>query len=390
MGAFAAVAQGTDEEPQLITLRYTPADAVGPGARPRRQGGHLRLRRHLASSPALKMSTMKSDMGGGAAVLEATAAIARLRPARPRHRRDRRDGEPAERPARGQAGRHRPRPLGHDDRDHQHGRRGPPRAVRLPHPRARAGRRAARRRRDADRRRSSSRSARRLRGPVRHRRRVVRDGAARRASAPASCCGGCRCTRSTPTRSRASWSDIVNAVEDRKASSDHRPPSSCTASSATSRGRTSTSPASAGTAAAPTRPRAARASRTRTLVEVARAVAETTPRGRRVGGAWQVARRKCSRSPVAVPKPHVGARRCSTGGSVASSSRRAARDALRRAARPAASCRSRRGSGGRRSAASSRRGAAMSLDGERLGEALEHPRAGRGEARRRRRRRAAR
>ena len=27
MGAFAGVAQGTDEEPQLITLRYTPADA---------------------------------------------------------------------------------------------------------------------------------------------------------------------------------------------------------------------------------------------------------------------------------------------------------------------------------------------------------------------------
>ena len=30
MGAFAAVAQGCDEEPQLITLRYTPAEASGP------------------------------------------------------------------------------------------------------------------------------------------------------------------------------------------------------------------------------------------------------------------------------------------------------------------------------------------------------------------------
>ena len=30
MGAFAAVAQGADEEPQLITLRYDPPEAAGP------------------------------------------------------------------------------------------------------------------------------------------------------------------------------------------------------------------------------------------------------------------------------------------------------------------------------------------------------------------------
>src|SRR4051794_21480935 len=30
MGAFAGVARGTDEEPQLITLRYEPAEASGP------------------------------------------------------------------------------------------------------------------------------------------------------------------------------------------------------------------------------------------------------------------------------------------------------------------------------------------------------------------------
>ncbi len=77
MGAFAAVAQGTDEEPQLITLKYTPADAVGPvlglvGKAVTFDSGGISIK------PALKMSTMKSDMGGGAAVLQATAAIARL------------------------------------------------------------------------------------------------------------------------------------------------------------------------------------------------------------------------------------------------------------------------------------------------------------------------
>jgi leucyl aminopeptidase len=30
MGAFAAVARGSDEEPALITLRYEPADVAGP------------------------------------------------------------------------------------------------------------------------------------------------------------------------------------------------------------------------------------------------------------------------------------------------------------------------------------------------------------------------
>ena len=30
MGAFAAVAQGSDEEPALITLRYDGPDAPGP------------------------------------------------------------------------------------------------------------------------------------------------------------------------------------------------------------------------------------------------------------------------------------------------------------------------------------------------------------------------
>ncbi|MEA2124015.1 MAG: leucyl aminopeptidase [Solirubrobacteraceae bacterium] len=77
MGAFAAVAQGSTEEPQLITLRYTPDDPVGPvlglvGKAVTFDAGGISIK------PALKMSAMKSDMAGGAAVLEATAAIARL------------------------------------------------------------------------------------------------------------------------------------------------------------------------------------------------------------------------------------------------------------------------------------------------------------------------
>jgi leucyl aminopeptidase len=77
MGAFAAVAQGSAQEPQLITLRYSPADAVGPvlglvGKAVTFDAGGISIK------PALKMSHMRADMSGGAAVLEATAAIARL------------------------------------------------------------------------------------------------------------------------------------------------------------------------------------------------------------------------------------------------------------------------------------------------------------------------
>jgi leucyl aminopeptidase len=78
MGAFAAVARGTDEEPQLITIRYDPPDVAGPvlgfvGKGVTFDTGGISIK------PAMKMSEMKFDMSGAAAVLEATAAIARLR-----------------------------------------------------------------------------------------------------------------------------------------------------------------------------------------------------------------------------------------------------------------------------------------------------------------------
>jgi leucyl aminopeptidase len=77
MGALAAVARGSYEEPQLITIRYAPPDARGP---------HLALvgkavtfdSGGISIKPGAKMSEMKFDMSGGAAVIEAVAAIARL------------------------------------------------------------------------------------------------------------------------------------------------------------------------------------------------------------------------------------------------------------------------------------------------------------------------
>jgi leucyl aminopeptidase len=77
MGAFAAVARGSHQEPQLITIRYEPADVAGPvlgfvGKGVTFDTGGISIK------PAMKMSEMKFDMSGAAAVLEATGAIARL------------------------------------------------------------------------------------------------------------------------------------------------------------------------------------------------------------------------------------------------------------------------------------------------------------------------
>jgi leucyl aminopeptidase len=75
MGGLAAVAQGSDQEPRLIVMRY---GSEGPGrlgfvgkAVTFDTGG-------ISIKSADKMYEMKMDMSGGAAVIEATAAIARL------------------------------------------------------------------------------------------------------------------------------------------------------------------------------------------------------------------------------------------------------------------------------------------------------------------------
>jgi len=77
MGAFAAVARGSDEEPALIALRYDGPSASGPvlglvGKAVTFDTGGISIK------PAAKMHEMKFDMSGGAAVLEAVGAIARL------------------------------------------------------------------------------------------------------------------------------------------------------------------------------------------------------------------------------------------------------------------------------------------------------------------------
>jgi leucyl aminopeptidase len=80
MGAFAAVAQGSEQEPALITIRYdgpTSSSSAGPtlgfvGKAVTFDSGGISLK------PGAKMAEMKFDMSGGAAVIEAVSAIARL------------------------------------------------------------------------------------------------------------------------------------------------------------------------------------------------------------------------------------------------------------------------------------------------------------------------
>jgi leucyl aminopeptidase len=77
MGAFAAVAQGTVVGPRLIVLRYRPSGATGPhlgfvGKAVTFDSGGISIK------PSAKMQEMKYDMSGGAAVIEAMEAIARL------------------------------------------------------------------------------------------------------------------------------------------------------------------------------------------------------------------------------------------------------------------------------------------------------------------------
>jgi leucyl aminopeptidase len=79
MGAFAAVAQGSRQDPRLIRLGYEGPDASGSqrlaliGKAVTFDSGGLSLK------PAGSMHEMKFDMCGGAAVIEAIGALAELR-----------------------------------------------------------------------------------------------------------------------------------------------------------------------------------------------------------------------------------------------------------------------------------------------------------------------
>ncbi len=80
MGAFWSVAQGSDEEPRLIVMRYEPSRApkkrvlglVGKGIT-FDSGG-------ISIKPSDGMEKMKYDMAGGAAMIGAMRAIAQLKP----------------------------------------------------------------------------------------------------------------------------------------------------------------------------------------------------------------------------------------------------------------------------------------------------------------------
>ena len=78
MGAFAAVFQGSAQEPALITMHWEGPAATGP-----RLGlvgkGVTHDTGGYAIKPKASIAAMKFDMSGAAAVLEAVAAIAELR-----------------------------------------------------------------------------------------------------------------------------------------------------------------------------------------------------------------------------------------------------------------------------------------------------------------------
>jgi leucyl aminopeptidase len=80
MGAFAAVAQGSEQEAQLICLRYEGPDAPGDSPLLALVGKAVTFDSGgISLKPGARMSEMKFDMSGGAAVLEALGAIARLK-----------------------------------------------------------------------------------------------------------------------------------------------------------------------------------------------------------------------------------------------------------------------------------------------------------------------
>ena len=79
MGALAAVAQGSHNPPRLVVLRYEPPEPARPELVLGLVGKAITFDTGgISLKPALHMQDMKGDMAGGAAVIEATGAIADL------------------------------------------------------------------------------------------------------------------------------------------------------------------------------------------------------------------------------------------------------------------------------------------------------------------------
>jgi leucyl aminopeptidase len=81
MGAFWAVAKGSEEPPALIVLRYEPKDAPKDGPVLALVGKGITFDTGgISIKPADRMELMKYDMGGAAAMLGAMRAIALVKP----------------------------------------------------------------------------------------------------------------------------------------------------------------------------------------------------------------------------------------------------------------------------------------------------------------------
>jgi leucyl aminopeptidase len=81
MGALLGVARGSQEPARLITMMYEPAEAAGSTCLALIGKGITFDSGGISIKPAERMDEMKYDMGGGAAVVGAMQAIARLKPA---------------------------------------------------------------------------------------------------------------------------------------------------------------------------------------------------------------------------------------------------------------------------------------------------------------------
>ncbi|TMD65006.1 MAG: hypothetical protein E6I84_10965 [Chloroflexi bacterium] len=140
MGALLAVARGSDEPAKMIVLRYSGGRKNGPNLALVGKGitfdsGGISIK------PAQNMEMMKSDMGGGAAVVGAMLAIAELKP-----KINVIGIVPTDQARRCGDGLWR-----QDDRDHQHRCRGPADPVGWDHLRRQRGRDPHRRHRHPDR-----------------------------------------------------------------------------------------------------------------------------------------------------------------------------------------------------------------------------------------------
>ena len=279
MGAFAAVAQGSVQSARLIRLDYDGPGSVRERRRlaPDRQGRDVRLWRPLAQAGGVDardevrhVRRRRGDRGGRSAGRAAGAGAgdgARRRDREPARRRPR--SSQATSSARSTAPRSRsttPTPRAgscSSDCITYALREGAERLVDI------ATLTGARR----------GRAGPHVRRPDEQRRRVGAHGRGLRPRHRRAACGGCRCTTSTREMVKGRYAQLTNLHASAARPARSPPPSCCTTSPATCRGRTSTSPAPPGTCGVPTSTSEATGFGVRLLVEIARRLAEDVVAG---------------------------------------------------------------------------------------------------------------